>query len=391
MNSAEADFLSNDSRIVFVFHRGDVVGGASIYIVHMAHALAAAGHGVHVIVAGEGHFASLLARSGLSWSAIPAAGRAMGPSTAWRGARLIPQLRKELDRLNPTLVSAQGAQAGLFVRAMRPRLSCPIVYTPHGWSFMPGAGVKNQFGGRLVEWVLRRRADATIAVSEYEAAVGRSARAVNSRKLHVIRNGIPDVSPDPVARASRPDADCVKFVSVARFERQKNHAALIDAAARVRDLSFHLALYGEGELEAGAREHVARLGLEKYVDFMGTTDDIATVLTEADVFVLSSRWESFPLSILEGVSAGCAVIATDVGGVSEAIENGRNGLLVPPDNVDALALAMRRVIEDASLRSNLASKARADFESRFQLESMTAPTIALYRELERTRSRRSVS
>jgi glycosyltransferase involved in cell wall biosynthesis len=391
MSSAEADFLSNDSRIVFVFHRGDVVGGASIYIVHMARALVAAGHGVHVIVAGEGHFASLLARSGLSWSAIPAAGRAMGPSTAWRGAQLLPKLRRELDRLNPTLVSAQGAQAGMFVRSLRPRLRCPIVYTPHGWSFMPGAGAKNQLGGRLVEWVLRRRSDATIAVSEYEASVGRAAKAVNSRKLHVIRNGIPDVSPDAAARAPRPNAACVKFVSVARFERQKNHAALIDAAARIRDLPFHLALYGEGELEGGVRDAVRRLGLDEHVDFMGTTDDIATVLTEADVFVLSSRWESFPLSILEAMSAGCAVIATDVGGVSEAIENGRNGLLVPPDNVDALALAMRRVIEETNLRAELAAEARADFESRFGLESMTAPTIALYRELERTRSRRSAN
>lgn len=382
MSSAEAAFFSNDSRIVFVFHRGDVIGGASIYIMHMARALAAVGHGVHVIVAGEGHFANLLAQTELSWSSIPAAGRAMGASTAWRGTRLVPKLREELDRLKPTLVSAQGAQAGMFVRALRSHLDCPIVYTPHGWSFMPGAGAKNQIGGRLVEWIFRGRADATIAVSEYEASIGRRARAVDPRKLHVIHNGIPDLSPDPGARAARPNGEVVQFVSVARFERQKNHTALVEAAHRIRHLSYRIALFGEGELEAGVREHVSQLALDDRFDFMGTTDDIATVLTNADAFVLSSRWESFPLSILEAMSAGCAIIATDVGGVSEAIDDGRNGLLVAPDDFDALATAMRRVVEDAGLRARLGGAARADFESNFQLKSMTEPTIALYRHLE---------
>jgi glycosyltransferase involved in cell wall biosynthesis len=389
MSSAEADFLSNDSRIVFVFHRGDVIGGASIYIMHLARALAEAGHGVHVIVAGEGHFASLLASSGLSWSAIPAAGRAMGASTAWRGARLIPKLRKELDRLRPTLVSAQGAQAGLFVRALRRQLGCPIVYTPHGWSFMPGAGAKNQFGGRMIEWALRGRSTATIAVSNYEADVGRRSRTVAPGTLHVIHNGIPDLARTAAARVANGESDCIEFVSVARFERQKNHEALVEAVNRIRNLPFRVALFGEGELEAGVRAHIARLALDEHFVFKGTTNDIATELANADVFVLSSRWESFPLSILEAMSASCAVIATDVGGVAEAIDHGRNGLLVPPDDVDALARAMRSLIEDQPLRKRLGATARKDFESRFQLESMTKPTIDLYAELEAAGRRNS--
>lgn len=379
----EEDYRSRSSRIVFVFHRGDVVGGASIYIVHMARALAAEGHGVHVIIAGEGHFADLLARSGLSWSAIPAAGRAMGLSTALRAFRLVPALRAELERLRPTLVSAQGAQAAMFVRLLRRDLDCPVIHTPHGWSFMPGSGPRNQVFGRLAELALRDRADATIAVSAYEAEVGRRSRAVPPERQHVVLNGIPDLAPDPVDR-EEPVADdgVVTFVSVARFERQKNHTALVEAAHRIRDLPFRIDLFGEGDLESSVRDHVMRLDLTRRVRIRGTTDNIAGELRRAHGFVLSSRWESFPLSILEAMSAQRAIIATDVGGVAEAIDHGRNGLLVPADDVDALADALRSVIEDDGLRARLAAQARDDFESRFRLEAMTGPTIDLYRRVE---------
>lgn len=388
MSTPEEDFHANDSRIVFVFHRGDVLGGASVYIMHMAKALVDQGHGVHVLVAGEGHFAQRLAQSGISWSSIPPAGQSMGPATALRGLRLVPRLKAELDRLDPTLVSAQGAQASVLVRLLRGRLTCPVVYTPHGWSFMPGSGARNRVFGRLIEYALRGRSDATIAVSQFEADVGLKARAVNRNKLHVILNGVPDIGVSN--RPARESAECVNIVCVARFERQKDHTALIEAADLIRDLPFQIALIGEGNLEESVRDHVSRLGLEDRIVFQGPTDDIASALRGAEVFVLPSHWESFPLSILEAMSAECAIVATDVGGVSEAIADGVSGLLVPRGDAEALARALRRVVGDDIHRRILAKSGRTRFERHFRIEAMTEPTVALYEQLSLPSARRRI-
>ena len=218
----------------------------------------------------------------------------------------------------------------------------------------------------------KRGRDFTIANRELELQITRFLKALFARGVTAMIELAPAGVLTGLARRALPGVETVAIKTPDDLE----------AAHRIRHLSYRIDLYGEGELENGVRDHVAQLALDDRINFKGTTDDIPTVLTNADVFVLSSRWESFPLSILEAMSAGCAVIATDVGGVSEAIKDGHNGLLVPPDDFDALATAMRRVIEHAGLRARLGAAARADYESNFQLKSMTEPTIALYRHLE---------
>ncbi|HDN80641.1 MAG TPA: glycosyltransferase, partial [Chloroflexi bacterium] len=134
------------------------------------------------------------------------------------------------------------------------------------------------------------------------------------------------------------EADII-FVSIARLSPQKDPLSLIRAfaAAAPHAHGLHLLLVGDGPLRPELEAQVKALGLKQRVCFLGVRTDIPEILAAADVFVLSSRWEGNPLSVMEAMAAGKPVVATVVGGVPELVEDGVSGILVPPQGTEALA------------------------------------------------------
>ncbi|MBI2766082.1 MAG: glycosyltransferase [Chloroflexi bacterium] len=130
------------------------------------------------------------------------------------------------------------------------------------------------------------------------------------------------------------------------------------------------------------RRLAASLGLDGMVAFSGWVPDPFCYLERADVFVLPSLQEgSGSLSLLEARQAGVAIIASDLDGIPEDVADGVSGLLVPPGNADALAEALRRVLDDAALWQRLGAAARTEFDARFTAEGFTADLRDLYAEL----------
>jgi glycosyltransferase involved in cell wall biosynthesis len=200
-----------------------------------------------------------------------------------------------------------------------------------------------------------------------------------ARKIQVIHNCVPAISPEcathnPIDRAGRP-----VVLTVARLDEQKGHHYLLDAAAQVPEAQFVLA--GDGPLRASLEAQARSLGVEERVKFLGYRNDIADLLADCDVFVLPSLYEGLPLSILEAMSAGKPVIATHIGGTDEAVIAGETGLLVPPANPTALAAAIRAVLTDRPLAQRLASAGRARVEQEFSAAKMVQQVISVYDEL----------
>ena len=121
-------------------------------------------------------------------------------------------------------------------------------------------------------------------------------------------------------------------------------------------------------------------GCPRRVELLGARADIPELLAHSDVFVLSSRSEGFPVSVLEAMAAGLPVVATDVGGVAEAVEDGETGLLVPATDAEALARALERLLADGELRRRLGAAGRARALSLFDLPRYRAAYEELYRE-----------
>jgi glycosyltransferase involved in cell wall biosynthesis len=130
-----------------------------------------------------------------------------------------------------------------------------------------------------------------------------------------------------------------------------------------------------GELEAAARA----AGLGERARFLGARDDKARLLAACDVFCLPSRHEGLGVAALEAMAAGRAVVATRVGGLGEAVVDGRTGLLVPPDDPLALAEALARVLGDRELRERLGRAGPERIGEGFRAEQMVAAYEELYR------------
>ena len=142
-----------------------------------------------------------------------------------------------------------------------------------------------------------------------------------------------------------------------RLVEQKDLGLLLVAVAAIPDV--RLALLGDGPERGRLEAESTRLGLGDRVRFLGggDRDAVLRLFAAADVAVLSSSWENFPHTVVEALAVGAPVVATAVGGVPEVVEDGVNGLLVPPRDATALTAALRRITDDAELRARLAAAA----------------------------------
>ncbi|MDO5626066.1 MAG: glycosyltransferase [Pseudomonadota bacterium] len=152
------------------------------------------------------------------------------------------------------------------------------------------------------------------------------------------------------------------ILMASRFARQKDQLSLVRALAvlRTRGLTPRLYLAGAGSarLQRQAEACARRLGVQAQVHFLGNVADLPERLTAVRLFVLSTRWEGMPLALVEAMAAGCACIGSDVVGVREVLAHGHTGLLVPPEDPQALADALQGLLQDDALAERLASAAR---------------------------------
>jgi glycosyltransferase involved in cell wall biosynthesis len=359
-------------KIAYVITRADAVGGASIHVRDLARAMLERGHQPIVLVGGAGPVTDQLASAGVPFRALEFLERAVHPV---RDLRALAEMTSVLRELRPDVVSAHTAKAGWIGRAACARLGLPAIYTPHGWAI--GSRISAASGAvfTIFERLASRWTRAIICVCDYEMRLALEKRVAGPEILFVVHNGVRDIAPS--LRAG-PGRSPVRICSVARLEAPKDHATLLQALAGLRSESWELDLVGDGPLESSLRGQAAALGIAGRVRFLGYQPDPASVLAGAQLFVLSSRSEAFPRSVLEAMRAGLPVVASAVGGVAEAVIDGVTGLLVPPGSPEALAAAIGELTRSAVRRQQLGAAARQTFEERFRVECMVEKTEAIY-------------
>jgi glycosyltransferase involved in cell wall biosynthesis len=205
------------------------------------------------------------------------------------------------------------------------------------------------------------------------------------KKVRVVRNGVEcaRLSSHPRHRSDAlHNLENKKIVILVAnmYSEKKGHAHLIDAAPRVLAAvpETCFVLVGDGYLrrqfEQQARDH----GLAEAFLFLGRRSDIANLLTYCDVAVLPSLTEALPNSVLEYMSAGLPIIATSVGGIPELITHNHTGILIPPANTDALAIAIVRLLKDPELSGRLGLAARKKAQRKFSFERLISQLDNLY-------------
>lgn len=270
-------------------------------------------------------------------------------------------------------------------------------YWPHLWAslFAKRAGLRRlhvehgsspvQSGGWFVRFVaatvdtltsqpVLRWADAVVAVSQSAA---RFVRDLAKREAKVLYRGI-ELPEGVVAR--RPDDESPVACYVGRLINGKGVADLLTATAALhrRGVPLKLRLCGDGPAAADLRAQVARLGLEEHVRFLGEVDHDTALreMSSASLFVNPSWTEGLPTTVLEAAAMGCTVVATDVGGTAEIVDNGVTGWLVPARDPGALAVALETAVTDPE-REARAAKLGEITRERFSWDRTIAEFAAM--------------
>ncbi|HMH20630.1 MAG TPA: glycosyltransferase family 4 protein [Puia sp.] len=307
--------------------------------------------------------------------------------------RVWRRVRRFMRAQGTDLVHAHGTRASSNVLWAARSLGIPVVYTVHGWSF-------HQDQQRLVrnirilgEKYLVSRSDLNISVSSSNQQSGKN--HIKSFDSIVINNGIDSKKFDPAA--DYPDIRSELGISsgevlvlfIARFTGHKQPLTLLDAFIKALSTNpaMHLLMVGEGDQQAQAIETVSKLGLNHKVSFQAFRQDVPAVLASADIFVLPSLWEGLPIGLLEAMAMGKAVIASNVDGTSEIVEDQINGLLVDTDRLsDHLVEALLGLSGDASLRKKFGQKAIDTVSGKYNAARMTRQIESIYFDLCKTRS-----
>jgi L-malate glycosyltransferase len=236
-------------------------------------------------------------------------------------------------------------------------------------------------------WKYRRGADAFLAISEGVRRVLLEGGVLPER-VRVVPSGI-DLAKfdglrerDAVRAELGLDARTLAVGNVAALAPHKAQNDLLRAAAMVharrRDVRFFIV--GEGALRARLELLARELGIDEHVVFTGFRADALDLLRAFDVFVLSSYLEGLGTSIMDAQALGVPVVATRTGGIPELVQDGETGLLTPPRDPASLAAAILRFLEDETLRSACAARARA-LSSRYDHRAMVYKTLDAYRDL----------
>ncbi|AKJ68894.1 lipopolysaccharide biosynthesis protein [Pandoraea thiooxydans] len=342
-------------KILHLANHSQKIGNGIVNVmVDLACLQAQAGHQVAVASSG-GSFEPLLTRYGVQHLTL------VQTKHPWRVPAMLRQFRGIADRFQPDIVHAHMMTGALLAWMARARAPYTLITTVH-----------NEFQ-RASD--LMRVGDQVVAVSE-AVAQAMIRRGIAAERMSVVRNGIIGaprfLHDEPGGESERasaappaPSIERPSVVTVSGLYKRKGIHDLLSAFHIVREQQPHAHLYlvGEGPDRAALEALSRRLGLTQAAHFIGYVKDPAPYFRQADVFVLPSHSESSSLAIMEARVAGCAIVATAVGGIPETLAHGAAGQMVPPSDPASLAEAIVALLRDEQWRKHWQMRARENLDA----------------------------
>jgi glycosyltransferase involved in cell wall biosynthesis len=358
-------------RILYIITRAHI-GGAQSHVLELIRGLAAANQ-IAILAGEDGFLCDEAAKLGAASFVLPELTRAISP---YRDILATRRMRRIIGDFNPDVVHAHCSKAGLLGRVAARMAGVPAVYTAHGWRFAPGVAWAERLVAWPAEWLGARLGQHLITVSSYDSDLAARFRIAQLHRVTLIHNGISNS-----ARLSRnPGERELKIIMVARFAPPKDPLLLMRALRGLPD-HVRVVFLGDGPALAQMQKEAAALGVSERVAFLGNRTNVADFLAVSDLFVLTSNSEGLPISILEALRSGLPVIATDVGGVKDAVLDFVNGRLVPRGDVAALQGAIAALADSPSTRTQMGDAGRRLYEQKFTAEQMVRRTYAIYLSL----------
>lgn len=358
-------------RLVQIITSGAAMYGAQKILLDLVTRLHEDGDEVLVVVGVPGDLTDRLEAAGIAWTHLPELQRAPSPLTDLRALRKLDRMLREFG---PDLVASHSSKAGFLARLVCYWRGIPNVYTAHGWPFEEGVPGPQRWFFRNLEWLVGRFSDSVVTLSPRGRDLALRYGVVPAGRLEMIPTGCPDLG----ARYVRDPQEVFTISMVAEFRPQKDHPSLIEALGGLRDRTWRLLLLGDGPRLEEMKALAVSAGIADRTEFLGRVQDVGAYLARTDLLVLATWWEGLPVSIMEGLSFGLPVVASDVSGVREQVVDDGNGLVVPPGDVPALREALRLMLDEPARVARYAARARPHYLEHYGMERPYAATRALY-------------
>lgn len=360
---------------IFFFITKSEQGGAQTHVAQLAEFFVKRGDTVVIMSTPSGWLATEAQRIGAKFFPNESLGNTTNPWRLWMASKTF---LRAVDQFQPDIVACHSTIAGLIGR-LSLRKKNPTVFTAHGWGFTQGAPLLRRLVLPFLEKLASVCSNKIICVSQNDYDLALHKHIAPKEKLTLIHNGV--AIPPYTAKSPH---DRIRIIFVGRLAAPKEPERLLEA---FRGLPPHIQeqatinIVGSGPCTHVLVQWCNQHDAKNQISLLGDVphEQVVTLLKQADIFVLPTRWEGFPYTILEAMACGLPVIATDVGGISEAI--GDAGILVAKENTRALTNALQTLIENPMLRHELGKKGFERVQKNFSLELMCAKTLRVYKSL----------
>ena len=372
-----------DIRVIHILRGSPFYGGQDIYVTGLARFGSAHGLDVRVVVLATSPGVDIplcrdLVTEGLPHIVVPAPER-FRPVHVRHVAEII-------DIIKPDLIHIHEYKSGLIGLAAGRITGITTVATAHGWTWNSARAVAYE---AIERGLLHGFARIVVGTAAMERSLEQA--RIPDRKIRRVAHPVwLSDSPSkhdfigPRQRYGVPE-DALLLGTLGRLSREKGQADLIRALVKVHDQApdVHLLLGGDGVEQGSLAALSSDLALDDHVHFLGTVphNEIGEFLKEIDIFVLPSRRDNLPLSLLEAMAAAVPVVATAVGGIPDLIRDGETGYLTQPADPTALVAALKKAIENSSTRLKIGKMGRETVLTAHSPETFAKQISTVYKEL----------
>ena len=365
-------------RILYVITKSEI-GGAQTHLMEVVRYMYHAGHDVLVVTGTAGWLTNELAAIGVDYEILPDMIREINPA---KDIKTINYICHILEDKQPDIIHCHSSKAGIVGRIAGAIKKVPAVFTAHGWAFTSGVSPAKRIMYAAIEHIMLGITKRVICVSEFDRQLAKRCFLHNYSRIVTVHNGIVDKK--FISSTVREYTLPLNLVSVARFSHQKNNMELIRAVEQINKLYFgslQLNMVGDGPLLFEAKAYVTSHKLENDVHFLGSRTDVDDILNQNDIFCLISNYEGLPISIIEAMRAKMPIIASDVGGVNELVQDGVNGFLISRGNISELVDKLKYILEHKDIIKFMGEASRKIYEEEYTADRMNQKILSVYNEV----------
>jgi len=293
------------------------------------------------------------------------------------------EIKKIVKKNKPDIIACHSTFAGLLGR-LAIRKKVPTIFTAHGWAFTEGSPFLRKYLAIILEKIAGKFCSKIICVSNCDKKLAIKYKIVPKQKIVTIHNGV-DIKHTKTKLYSDNQTREIKIIFVGRLVNPKNPLLLLES---FNDLSTELknksqiSIIGEGSKRKELEEFIKKNNFKNKIKLLGNLprERVLKELQQSDIFVLISNWEGFPYTIIEAMNFGLPVIASNVGGINEAIKDDC-GILVERGDGQAIKKALEKLLKDPLLIKEMGEKAKERVEKHFSLEKMLEETERVYKKV----------